>query len=163
SASPADRTVRLWNPATGEELAAFVYTGPGVLTWVALSPTGRWLATGDSGAQVRLWDLAEARRQLRQAGLDWPAPPPPVAPPPPHGSATALLEAARRHHLGGRYAEALPPYDQALALDGTRALAYRDRGEARLQLKRYAEALADFERAQALAPQLPLRDYLVRV
>jgi len=72
SASAADATVRLWNPASKDVLAMFhTPQKKKKLTSVALSPTGRWLAVGDSEGQVRLWDLWEVRRRLRAAGLDW--------------------------------------------------------------------------------------------
>src|SRR5262249_5704173 len=95
SASRGDGTARLWNLSTGEALAA-LDTGQKSLTHVTLSPTGRWLATGDSEGQVRLWDLALLRRELKEAGLDWPAPPLQIAP---DRGAVAHLEAGMRHHL----------------------------------------------------------------
>jgi WD40 repeat protein len=68
-----DGTVRLWEPTTGELFVTF-HTGQETLARVALSPGGRWLATGDARGRVRLWDLAEVRRNLREAGLDWSSP-----------------------------------------------------------------------------------------
>ena len=40
---------------------------------LALSPDGRHLATSVNSRRVQLWDLREARNQLRAIGLDWPA------------------------------------------------------------------------------------------
>ena len=52
-----DKTVRLWDPATGEHLRAL--TGhTGMLWGVAFSPDGRLLASGDNDKTVRLWDPA---------------------------------------------------------------------------------------------------------
>src|SRR5262249_11997032 len=68
-----DGTVRLWDTATGERLAAFDTGWQGV-SRVALSSSGRWLAAMDYQGRVRLWDLAAVRRQLEEAGLDWETP-----------------------------------------------------------------------------------------
>jgi WD40 repeat protein len=38
---------------------------------LALSPDGRYLATSVSSRRIQLWDLNEARNQLRAIGLDW--------------------------------------------------------------------------------------------
>ena len=52
-----DKTVRLWDPATGEHLRAL--TGhTGMLWGVAFSPDGQLLASGDNDKTVRLWDPA---------------------------------------------------------------------------------------------------------
>jgi tetratricopeptide (TPR) repeat protein len=125
---------------------------------LALSPSGRWLAVADAAGQIRVWDLAEARRRLHQAGLDWTAPPYEAAPVPAAGSAAALLDAARRQHLLGRYATAVEDYSKALKLDSKQALAYRDRGEAYFLLGRYRDACADFDEAKKLNPDLRYSD-----
>jgi WD40 repeat protein len=66
-----NRDIRLWDTASGRLLAMFPSGHTDPITGIDLSPTGRWLATGDIQGNVRLWDLAEVRRRLRQAGLDW--------------------------------------------------------------------------------------------
>jgi WD40 repeat protein/tRNA A-37 threonylcarbamoyl transferase component Bud32 len=38
---------------------------------LALSPDGRYLATSVNSRRIQLWDLNEARNQLRAIGLDW--------------------------------------------------------------------------------------------
>jgi WD40 repeat protein len=155
--SPEDGTVSLWDTGAGSEPLVVLRSDAKQLARVALSPTGRWLAAGDSDrGQVLLWDLHEARRRLAAAGLDWSAAPLPEAPAPTEGDGAALQAAAQDHHLHGRYGEALAAYDKALSRDGSQAAVYRDRAEALLQLARTAEALADFDKARALAPDLPL-------
>jgi serine/threonine protein kinase/WD40 repeat protein len=69
-----DGTICLWNPHNSEPLL----TMPAVqesLWHIALSPSGRWLATGNTHGQVRLWDLEDMHRRLQSAGLDYPSPP----------------------------------------------------------------------------------------
>jgi tetratricopeptide (TPR) repeat protein len=138
-----------------------LHTGQRRLSQLALSPSGRWLATGDWEGGVRLWDLAEARRQLKGANLDWDAPPLPPSPPEPQGAARTL-EVARRHHLHGQVQEAVQAYGQALAQGSADAAVYRDRGEALLQLNRLDDALADFTKARQLAPDQPLNELRAR-
>ena len=60
-----DKTVRLWDPATGERRRTL--TGhAGTVYGVAFSPDGRLLASGGGDKTVRLWDPAtgEHRRTL---------------------------------------------------------------------------------------------------
>jgi WD40 repeat protein len=76
AASWDNRDIRLWDPSSGRLLAMFPSGHTDPITGLDLSPSGRWLATGDIQGNVRLWDLAEVRRQLRQAGLDWESAPP---------------------------------------------------------------------------------------
>jgi WD40 repeat protein len=56
SADDVGASVRLWDIGSGQEEAAFEWT-PHYLARFALSPDGRWLATGDSGGHVRLWPV----------------------------------------------------------------------------------------------------------
>jgi WD40 repeat protein len=65
-----DGAIRLFNPRTGDELAIFETEE----NWsqVAISPSGNWLAVGNPGGVVRVWDLSLTRQQLRDIGLDWP-------------------------------------------------------------------------------------------
>ena len=62
--------VTLWDTNTSAKLATFQtqHVDP---TRVAISPRARWLAVVTSNGNVQLWHLAEARKQLRQIGLDW--------------------------------------------------------------------------------------------
>jgi WD40 repeat protein len=69
-----NRDIRLWEPATGKLLATFPSGHSDPITGLDVSPSGKWLATGDIQGNVRLWNLAEVRRQLKNAGLDWSVP-----------------------------------------------------------------------------------------
>ena len=61
-----DGTVRLWDPATGAELAALSgHTGPVIA--VAFSPDG-WLASAGDDGTVRLWDPATGTEQASLSG-----------------------------------------------------------------------------------------------
>jgi WD40 repeat protein/serine/threonine protein kinase len=61
----ADRTVRLWDPATGKELAVLVGHG-GTVCALAFAPDGLTLASGGADRTAILWDLAtrQPRRTL---------------------------------------------------------------------------------------------------
>jgi WD40 repeat protein/tetratricopeptide (TPR) repeat protein len=61
-----DKRVRLWNPATGRELACL---DVGVSLWsVAFSPDGKTLATGEHEGLVRLWNVATGQVQATLFG-----------------------------------------------------------------------------------------------
>lgn len=53
----ADRTIRLWDVASGEERANLKAAVFGV-TSLAFSPDGKTLASGSGGNAIRLWDVA---------------------------------------------------------------------------------------------------------
>ena len=64
----ADGLIRRWDAATGKELAAPVANVG--QTCAALSPTGRWVAVGDEGGRLELWDSNNGKRlhTLQMAG-----------------------------------------------------------------------------------------------
>jgi serine/threonine protein kinase/WD40 repeat protein len=76
TASWDDRDIRLYDTSSGKLLAVFPSGHTDPITGIDLSPSGKWLATADIQGNVRLWDLAEVRRQLQKAGLDWGSRPP---------------------------------------------------------------------------------------
>ncbi len=55
-----DSTVRIWDPATGEELFRLQHGGP--VRAVALSPNGYWLATGGDDQFARTWNVRSGKQ-----------------------------------------------------------------------------------------------------
>ncbi|MBK8205312.1 MAG: protein kinase [Planctomycetes bacterium] len=60
-----DRTVRLWDLATGEEVSKFEGHSHWIRT-VAFSPDGRCAMSGSIGGELRLWDLVAGKEIRRQ-------------------------------------------------------------------------------------------------
>lgn len=58
-----DRMIRLWDPATGQEIARMPHDG--TITIMCFSPDGTRLATAGSDKLVRLWDPANGREHIR--------------------------------------------------------------------------------------------------
>jgi WD40 repeat protein len=54
----SDRSVRIWDPATGRQRATLGHTCS--VTAVAIAPDGTWLATASRDGTVRIWDRATA-------------------------------------------------------------------------------------------------------
>ena len=52
-----DGTVRIWDPATGQQRAALTGHAEPVKA-VAIAPDGTWLASGGDDGTVRIWDPA---------------------------------------------------------------------------------------------------------
>jgi WD40 repeat protein len=69
----SDGSVRLWNPANGDETRR-IDCEQGYLHTVAYSPDGKLLASGGSDETIRLWDVAtgrEARRITAASKVIW--------------------------------------------------------------------------------------------
>ncbi len=64
-----DRTVRLWDAATGREVRRFNGHADGA-SGVALSPDGKLLASGDMGKTLIVWDAATGRELFRRPKLE---------------------------------------------------------------------------------------------
>ena len=59
--------MRIWDPVTGEQRAAFAGHTGGV-TAVAIAPDGAWLASGGRDGSVRIWDRASGEQRAAFAG-----------------------------------------------------------------------------------------------
>lgn len=70
----------------------------------------------------------------------------------PSGKAARLIGQATALAKQGRYQDAMPLYNQALALDSTNFVAYLNRGSTLARLGEIEEALADFQKAKSLNP-----------
>lgn len=57
-----DRTVRLWDAATGEQIVE-LGSHHGEVREIAAAPDGKWLLSGASSPDVRLWNIDERRQQ----------------------------------------------------------------------------------------------------
>ncbi len=55
-----DKTVRIWNVATGTELLKLVGPKDGISS-IAFSPDGKLLAAGDAGLTLNLWSLPDGK------------------------------------------------------------------------------------------------------
>jgi DNA-binding beta-propeller fold protein YncE len=66
-----DKTLRLWELATGQEVRRF--TGhAGSVTSVAVTPDGKYIVSGSGNKTVRVWDLATGQEVRRFTGhQDW--------------------------------------------------------------------------------------------
>ena len=62
-----DGSVRIWDPATGQQRATLAgHTG--AVRAVAIAPDGTWLATGGDDGSVRIWDPATGQPAHRSDG-----------------------------------------------------------------------------------------------
>jgi serine/threonine protein kinase/WD40 repeat protein len=121
----AFRSVKLFHPATGRELATLMVADPQNIVAMRFSPDGSQLAVATIGHVVQLWDLRDIRRQLQALNLDWDAP---ACAPAETGKDAALV--------------------QVDVCDN--ALFHAARGEQHLQKKEYAKAIAEFRAALAM-------------
>lgn len=73
---PESVTLKLYDPATGEERATLTPPTPARATGLGFSPDGGQLVVSTGTAVTYLWDLRLIRRQLREMSLDWDPPMP---------------------------------------------------------------------------------------
>ncbi len=55
----SDKTIKIWEVATGQELRTLTGHSEGVLS-VAYSPDGRYLASGIGDGAIKIWEVATA-------------------------------------------------------------------------------------------------------
>ena len=68
-AAAADGTVRIWDPATGQQRATLTGHGPARVTAVAIAPDGTWLASRRRRTgSVRIWDPATGQQRATLTG-----------------------------------------------------------------------------------------------
>jgi serine/threonine protein kinase/WD40 repeat protein len=79
--SGSAQTIRLFEPATGRELATLEAPMPHTPSWLEFSPDGTRLAVATQGAGLNVWDLRLIRQELAAMKLDWDAPSLPPAKP----------------------------------------------------------------------------------
>jgi len=60
--------VILWDLNKAKEQSRRQVNPDHVVLTVAFSPDGRWLATGDSGNEVQVWEVATRKRQAKLSG-----------------------------------------------------------------------------------------------
>jgi WD40 repeat protein/predicted Ser/Thr protein kinase len=81
-----DRTVRLWDAATGEQCTTL--DGKGFVRVLAFGPDSSWLvASGDEANQLQVWDVATGKRRR---SLTWPGSPARAVAVSPDGARIAL-------------------------------------------------------------------------
>ncbi len=67
ASASGDGTVRIWDPATGQQRATL--TGhTGWVTAVAIAPDGTWLASGTGDGTVRIWDPVTGQQRTTLTG-----------------------------------------------------------------------------------------------
>jgi tetratricopeptide (TPR) repeat protein len=156
-----DRVLRLVEIATEHTLARFESPDHCTVEAAAFSPDGsRLVVTTQDGPAVHVWDLRAIRRQLAGRGLDWLAPA--FSEGDPAGAALPALPPLRVD-LGPLAGPSDPASESPETLveryglrvqeDPRDADAYYQRALARIELKRFAEAIDDLTRAIRLRPE----------
>ena len=58
----SDKTVRLWNPATGQPIGKPLTGHTSYVSSVAFSPDGKTLAGSSTDMAVQIWDISDVAR-----------------------------------------------------------------------------------------------------
>ncbi len=74
AAAHSSRIVRLFDAGTLAELASLEPRSPGLISTLAFSPNGAFLAIGTENRVTNIWNLKLVRQGLRNIGLDWDLP-----------------------------------------------------------------------------------------
>ncbi|MFM9880894.1 MAG: tetratricopeptide repeat protein [Burkholderiaceae bacterium] len=109
---------------------------------LALAPERTSVLTNLGAARVKLGKPAQALALLQKALVAEP------------GNLQAWSYLALAHAQQGEHSLAVPCYDQALAIDGTRAVLCLQRGQSLARLSRHREALEAFALSTRLEPTL---------
>src|SRR5262249_4681366 len=126
-----DRTIKLWDTATGQDV--FTLRGhSAAVNSVAFSPDGRRIVSGGYG-NAKVWDLDACRAQVlsRPEALAL------------AGSGESLLDM-------GRWDLAAAAYSRAIQLHPTGPMCWFKRGAAHARLSLWDKAEADFSKAEEL-------------
>jgi tetratricopeptide (TPR) repeat protein len=158
-------TVRLIDPATGRVFANLESPerDRGIPRGLRFSPDGRRLAVCmDMLRMIHVWDLQRIGERLAEMGLPWELPP---SPPPPASADSKPVRvegnlgdfAGQEHRDNSRaqlaaeqWQKALDEASKAIALFQDDVEAWRLRAEARIALKQYDQALADYRHSVKL-------------
>jgi WD40 repeat protein len=126
----SESVVQLIDTATWRPLARLQPSDFDQITWLGFSPDGSQLAVSAGASGVRLWDLRLIRERLKEIGLDWELPPYPPAP----------------------RDDPAPPVRVEVDLGEFQAQRHFERARAHLDANRRAEAVAEYSKGLALAP-----------
>jgi serine/threonine protein kinase/WD40 repeat protein len=135
-------SIRLVDPATGNEYARLEDPNQDRARYIAFSPDGTQLiATNDDSRSIHAWDLRRIRQQLSDMGLDWDLPPyPPLELKDPQPielrvelgeigimvQADALQRQASKLTQSGQWDAAVAAYTRSIDLDPANSKAQND-------------------------------------
>ncbi len=156
----ASKVIRVVEVESGRTLARFESPDSCEARGLTFSPDGsRLIVTTNDGPAVHVWDLRAIRRHLTERGLDWDAPPYPDDDPAAASSAplpTIQVDlgpvAGHTEHVTEPAEAVFQRYTARLKEAPEDSEAYHQRGHALDQLRRPAEAIADFTQAIRLRP-----------
>lgn len=150
--------IQLWDLVKGEEIASFSAPDPLEISSLRFSPDGSMLAAGTLNQVIQLWDLRRIRQGLKELGHDWdlPFPPEPTQAAIPKVHVTVLaggsaIEARvqpspSREELRKR----IEDLDRKIATEPPAADLFSERAWRYTQLKEYAKAITDYQKAVEL-------------